>query len=127
MPEINHTLTDEEYVRRIGHLYNHILSLRKDSDYVVNQPQMDKLVELLDYFLAKAKALEGEVPKVDLKPAEIHGGVTAVFLVFDTHGEDVQKFCKVLSYCSAIGIDSLESGDVCIDCTIPNVFIPKKS
>lgn len=125
MPEINKPLTDEEYVRRLGMMYDKILSLRKDSDYVVNQPQMDKLVELLDYFLTKAKALDGEVQKVNLKPAEIHGGVTAHFLVFDTHGEDVQKFCKVLSYCSAIGIDALESGDVCIDCTIPDVFIPK--
>ena len=125
MPEINKPLTDEEYVRRLGMMYDKILSLRKDSDYVVNQPQMDKLVELLDYFLTKSKALDGEVQKVNLKPAEIHGGVTAHFLVFDTHGEDVQKFCKVLSYCSAIGIDALESGDVCIDCTIPNVFVPK--
>ena len=125
MPEINKPMTDEEYVRRLGMMYDKILSLRKDSDYVVNQPQMDKLVELLDYFLTKSKALDGEVQKVNLKPAEIHGGVTAHFLVFDTHGEDVQKFCKVLSYCSAIGIDALESGDVCIDCTIPNVFVPK--
>lgn len=125
MPEINKPLTDEEYVRRLGMMYDKILSLRKDSDYVVNQPQMDRLVELLDYFLTKAKVLDGEVQKVNLKPAEIHGGVTAHFLVFDTHGEDVQKFCKVLSYCSAIGIDALESGDVCIDCTIPDVFIPK--
>ena len=127
MTEMKRPMTDEEYIRRIGQLYNHILSLRKDADYVVNQPQMDKLVELLDYFIAKANALDGEVQKVNLKPAEIHGGVTAHFLVFDTHGDDVQKFCKVLSYCSAIGIDALESGDVCIDCTIPNVFIPKKS
>lgn len=125
MPETNKPLTDEEYVARIGSMYDKILSLREDSDYVVNQPQMDKLVELLDYFIMKAKALDGVVQPVNLKPAETFGGVTAHFLVFDTHGEDVQKFCKVLSYCSAIGIDSLENGDVCIDCTVPNIFVPK--
>lgn len=125
MPEVDRPMTDEEYVTRLGKIYQHILSLRKDSDYVINQPQMDKLIELLNYFLAKAKALDGEVQKVNLKPAEINGGITAHFLVFDTHGEDVQRFCKVLSYCSSIGIDALESGDVCIDCTVPQVFVPK--
>lgn len=125
MPETNKSMTDEEFVRRVAMIHEHLLKLRKDSDYVVNQPQMDRLVALLDYFIKKTQALCGKVDKVDLKPAELHGGVTANFLVFDSHGQDVQEFCRVLSYCSSVGIDSLSNGDICISCTIPNVFVPK--
>lgn len=125
MSNTNRPMTDEAYVAHIGRLYQHILALRKDSDYVINQPQMDRLVELLDYFIKKAKVLDGEVERVDLKPAQVNGDVVAQFPVFDSHGDDVPKFCKVLSYCSAIGIDAMVDGTICIACTVPNVFVPK--
>ena len=40
-------MTDIEYVKRITQLYGAVLSLRKDDNYVVNQPQMDKFVEIV--------------------------------------------------------------------------------
>ena len=127
MPEPNHRKSDEEYVRRIGLLYDHILSLRKNSNFVVNQPQMDKLVHLLDFFIKMTKVMDGEVDPVDLQPAEEHGGVTARFWYFSIAGKDVETFASVIRHCSALSIDCLDTGEVCISCTIPNVFIPKKS
>ena len=116
-------MTDEEYVRRFGILYEQIMNFRKNEDYVVNQPQMDKLVEVLEFFIDSAKELGGKVEPVRLVPKEEHGGVTATFLVFDIYGEKVQRFCKVMSYCFGITIDSTFDG-VCISCTIPEVFVP---
>lgn len=119
-------MTNEEYVKHLGILYNEILNLRKDEDYVVNQPQMDKLVEVLEFFLDAAKRLDGSVEPVVLQPKEEHGGVTATFLVFDLAGEQVAKFCDVMRNCSAIGVDAKTNGEVCISCTVPKVFVPKK-
>lgn len=118
-------MTDEQYVQRLGFIYNKVLSLRKDEDYIVNQPQMDKLVAVLDFFLDTAKKLDGKVESVDLTPREEHGGVTATFLVFDLYGEAIPRFCDVMRGCSAIGIDTTIKGEVCIACTIPNVFVHK--
>ena len=117
-------MTNEEYVARLGVLYNKIMSIRTDSDFVVNQNQMDHLVNIITFFLDAAKNLEGKVEKVKLVPREEHGGVTATFLVFDIWGEDVKRFCDVMQYASAIDIDSTEDG-VCISVTVPNVFVRK--
>lgn len=122
----NVKLSDEEYVQRLSNLYAEILSLRKDSDYVVNQPQMDKLVDVLEFFLDTAKRLNGNVEPVRLTPRQEHGGVTATFVVFDIIGDDIIRFCDVMRYTSAITIDGTEDG-ICISVTVPEVFVPLKN
>lgn len=117
-------MTNEEYVKRLGILYNKVLSLRKDTDYIINQPQMEKLIAVLEFFLDTAKELDGTVEPVKLKPKKEHGGVTATFLVFDLYDQKVLRFCEVMKACSAITIDTTSNGEVCISCTIPEVFIP---
>lgn len=116
-------LTNEEYVKRLGQLYEKVLSLRDDDNYVINQPQMDKLIEVLNFFLDAAQKCNGKVEPVRLTPRAEHGGVTATFLVFDIYGEDIQKYCKVMSYTSAITIDATEDG-ICMSVTVPEVFVP---
>lgn len=116
-------LTNEEYVKRLGQLYEKVLSLRDDDNYVINQPQMDKLIEVLNFFLDAAQKCNGRVEPVKLTPRAEHGGVTATFLVFDIYGEDIQKYCKVMSYTSAITIDATEDG-ICMSVTVPEVFVP---
>lgn len=116
-------LTNEEYVKRLGQLYEKVLSLRDDDNYVINQPQMDKLIEVLNFFLDAAQKCNGKVEPVKLTPRAEHGGVTATFLVFDIYGEDIQKYCEVMSYTSAITIDATEDG-ICMSVTVPEVFVP---
>ena len=116
-------LTNEEYVKRLGQLYEKDLRLRDDDNYVINQPQMDKLIEVLNFFLDAAQKCNGKVEPVKLTPRAEHGGVTATFLVFDIYGEDIQKYCKVMSYTSAITIDATEDG-ICMSVTVPEVFVP---
>lgn len=118
-------MTNEEYVKRLGELYHKIISLRRDDDYVINQPQMDKLIEVLNFFLDTAKECNGKVEPVKLVPRAEHGGVTATFVVFDIVGNAVQRFCDVMRYTSAITIDSTEDG-ICISVTVPEVFVPIK-
>ena len=118
-------MTDEQFVKNLGKIYNIVLSLRKDDDYEINQEQMDKLCALYRFFLDTADKLDGEAELCKLVPKEEHGGVTARFLVFDVWGDRVKQFADVISACSAIGIDSLEDGRICIDLTVPNVFVKK--
>ena len=118
-------MSNEEYVARLGTLYYKILSLRDDKDYVVNQPQMDKLVEVLNFYLDESEKQGGKVDPTVLSPREQHGGVTATFVVFDIIGDTIQRFCDVMRHTSAITIDATTDGEVCISCTVPNVFVPK--
>lgn len=116
-------MTDEQFVRELGSLYEKVMELRKNEDYVVNQAQMDKFVEVLTFFTKATKKGHGKVESIDLKPKEEHGGLTATFVVFDVYGEEeVQKFSKVISYASAVTIDGTSDG-ICISLTIPNVFV----
>lgn len=116
-------MTDKEYVKRIGQLYNKVMKLKDDRNYVINEPQMDKLIEVLNFFQDTAYKCGGKVEPTELIPKEEHGGVTATFLVFDVYGEDIKRFSKAISYTSAITIDSCDEG-VCISVTIPEVFKP---
>lgn len=116
-------LNNEEYVKRLGQLYEKVLSLRDDDNYVINQPQMDKLIEVLNFFLDAAQKCNGKVEPVKLTPRAEHGGVTATFIVFDIYGDDIKQYCKVMSYASAITIDGTEDG-ICISVTVPEVFVP---
>lgn len=70
-------MTNEEYVRRIGVMYEKILELRKSGDYIVNQPQMDKLIDIYKFFLEVADDDFDEVEPFLMDPKEEHGGVTA--------------------------------------------------
>lgn len=106
-------------------MYELVLSMRKDEDYAVNQPQMEKLVALVDFFTEVAAQSTGFVEPEISSPKELHGGVTATFIVFDVTGENVARFCDVLRHCSAVSIDATDDG-VCISCTVPNVFIKRK-
>lgn len=115
---------DEEYLRRIGLYYKHIMELRKDSSYVVNQPQMDKLIKVIDFFEDAAKSLDGKVDKVSIVPAQTSGDVTAYYPVFYIHSEMVERYCDAMRGCSAISIDPTASGEVCFSCTVPRVFVP---
>lgn len=116
-------LTDEEYVAKLGKLYDKVLSLRNDDDYAINQPQMDKLIDVVDFFLDTANKSNGKVEPVRLLPRAEHGGVTATFVVFDIYGKDIQKYCDVIRHCSAMTIDSTDDG-ICISVTVPEVFVP---
>lgn len=118
-------MTDKEYAERLGKLYEKVLSLRDDDNYVINQPQMDKLIEVLNFFLDAAQKSNGKVEPVGLVPKAEHGGVTATFIVFDIYGEDIQRYCDVMRYTSAITIDGTDDG-ICISVTVPNVFVPIK-
>ena len=118
-------MTDAEYVRRMGVLHDQLMKLRSNKDFIINQPQADKLVAVLSFFLDEARRQDGNVEPIRLMPREEHGGVTATFLVFDIYGETVKRFCDVMKECSAITIDSTTDG-ICISCTIPEVFVPIK-
>lgn len=115
-------MTDTEYAKCLALLYQQVLNLREDKDYVINQPQGEKLIKVLDFFMDEVRDQDGMLEPVRLVPREEHSGVTATFLVFDLYGEKVQRFCDVMNACSAITVDSTEEG-VCISCTVPNVFV----
>lgn len=113
-----------KYVKTLSEMYKTALSLKENDDYVINQSQMDKLIETIDFFSNIAKKCDGEMKPVNLIPKEECGGVEFESIVFDIIGEEIEALCKILSYSSAFGIDSTVDGRVCLSVTIPKVFVP---
>ena len=93
-------------------------------EYQINPQQLQKLVDLIDFFKKAAKDLGGKIESIDIDPAAPPNGITANFVVFDLFGEDVQRFCEVIRHCSAISMDVTINDEVSISCTVPNVFMP---
>ena len=117
---------DIELISNFGYLYERVMALRKNDDYVVNTPQMAKFLDLVTFFLNKQKEdPDIHVEAAEFQPKEQHGGVTATFIVADFTGDEVLKFTSVLSACSAITIDATTDFEVRISCTVPYVFISK--
>lgn len=120
-------MSDEEFAVMVGAAYEQIRSMRRNSDYVVNQPQMDKFDELLTYFAKKTAEYDSdEIERISLEPVDERGDLSAHFLVFNVGGEaDVQEFCKVISYCSAFCVNSVIPEGIRISVTVPDVFVKK--
>lgn len=119
-------MTDEQ-MRRLGAIYEEIMALRSDDEYAVNPTQLQKLVDVINFFLDIKEKDEDEDMKVDVSessPKYEHGGVTVSFWAFDICGDDIQRFCNVIRYTSALSIDATTEGFVRLSVTIPNVFVP---
>ena len=113
---------DAWFIKKFGQIYEQVMKLRKNEDYVVNPIQMDRFLDLVQFFIRKAEEYGDKVEVEKTEPKQEFGGVTATFLVFGVNGDEVREFCKVLKYCSAISIDAVEDG-VAISCTVPGVFV----
>lgn len=115
-------MTNEEFVKQFGEEYLALLEKAKDFNLSVNKQQFAKLYYLIDFFQNYIKENGGTINAIDLNPREIHGGLTATFVVLDITGEDIHNFTKALADCSAITFDATADGSVCISVTIPDVF-----
>lgn len=116
---------NEAICKEIWELLDAEMSKRRDSDYETDEEQMGKLVNAYAFFAEMAEKCGGKLEKLKLKPAEIHGGVTAYFTLLYIKGEDLARFSSIVLDMTALSIDSMEDGDVCISFTIPRVFRKK--
>ena len=115
-----------DLVGQFGRIYQSIMAIRKNDDYVVNPVQMDKFLDLVSFFCRKADEEPDDfVDTTGFQPKEENGDVTAVFQVFDIWGDEVPEFCEVLKACSVVTIDANTNSQVCINCTVPGVFVHK--
>lgn len=119
-------LTDEEFGRLVGEVYNEYYDKLDDNDFEINRPQWMKMLRVLGYFFNLAKKSNGAVEPCDVQPKAQHGGVTAYFTVMDLKAEDIPQFCEMLQNTSAITIDATDDGRICISVSIPHVFVKKK-
>lgn len=120
-------MTDEEYVRQLSALIQKDLDLRSDDDYVINPPQMDKFLDALSFLKELVAVSDGELNSVKLVPKEVHGWLSANMTILDLFGDNIVRFSDVVRNCSAFGVDALNDGRVCVDFTIPNVFVRKEN
>lgn len=112
----------EDYAKQVWELYEQEMNSRKDSDYEVNSGQMQKLIDAYGFFMELAAKNNGKVEPFRIAPKEVSGGITAYFTVFYLSGDDIERFCDIVRGFSAISIDSLKDGTVCLSFTVPKVF-----
>lgn len=106
----------------IWRLFEEEMAKRDNADYTVDRAQMQKLVDTYGVFEKLARECGGSIEPFRIVPKEVNGGVTAYFQVFSVFGENVARFCDAVRGASALSIDSLTDGRVCISMTIPGVF-----
>ncbi|MGN0464449.1 MAG: hypothetical protein ACI4GA_07130 [Acutalibacteraceae bacterium] len=116
-------VNDEFFIKLYALLQKYVYS-RNDEDFVLNPPQMIKLIKVIDFFTRMAEECRGEVEPVVLLPRERCGGVTATYSVLDIYGKDIREFSQIISYTSAITVDCTQDR-VCISANVPDVFVEK--
>lgn len=116
------SINDLEFAKRLVESGNKALEGLYPDDFDIDQEQMRKFDNLVEFFKKAAKDLGGKIESVSLNPTNPPSGVTANFVVFDLFGDDVQKFCDVIRECSAISMDITDKDEISISCTIPGVF-----
>ena len=111
-----------EYEKKLWELYEKEMQSRDNADYTVNREQMQKLIDAYGFFNKIAQECGGTIEPFRIVPKEVNGGITAYFRVFHIFGDNVARFCEVVRNVSALSIDSLDNGTVCLSMTIPRVF-----
>ena len=111
-----------DYAEYIWELYEQEMESRNNADYEADPVQMQKLIDAYGFFAEMALSCGGKVNPVKIVPKEICSGITAYFTVFYLNGDNIRRFCEVVQGFSALSIDSLTDGTVCLSFTVPNVF-----
>lgn len=119
-------LSDEEFLRLFGRIYDELMKKLNDDDYAVNPPQWNTLLEVVEYFDGLAVKSRGYIEPVELQPKMTSGSVTLYITVLGLRGVDVKKFCDMLSKCSSFTLDATTDGQACLSVCIPNVFVRKQ-
>lgn len=119
-------MSNEELLAFAFSCYEDEMAGRKDEDYEVNTPQMDKFAELYRFFIRISKENNCKLEPIRYSPKEEHGDLVVYFNLMYLYGNDVTEFTKVLSYASAFDISALSDGTVCMSMKIPNIFKRKQ-
>lgn len=96
-------------------------------NFTLNPPQALAFTTLVCRLQTLAKKTGGAVEPVHLVPPLGCGDVTAVLPILNLSGKALQKLCHALRYASAVTVDALIDGNICISLTVPDVFIKKLS
>ena len=84
-------MSPQDYVKCFGKLYLDSIALRSDDDYEVNEPQMDRFLDILSLFNEIKTVCGGTIHDLRFSPREEHGGITATFPLFDIYGKLFQN------------------------------------
>lgn len=98
-----------------------------DQDYRLNPPQALAFATLVRRVREMADEFEGRVEPIKIIPRLGCGSVTATLPLIDLCGSALRKFGSILQYASALSIDALTDGNVCISLNVPDVYVPKTS
>lgn len=118
-------LSDEEIIKIFGKAYFDYLKKTDDSDFVVNQPQWDLLMDIVEYFQELAEKSGGFIEPVDLQPKITSGGVTLHIELLSMRGKEVTDFCAMLSRVHSFTLDATLDGNAVLSVCVPNVFVKK--
>ena len=97
-------------------------------EYFPNQMQQLKFSALVKFIKDKAETSgNAEVLPIEIIPREMCGYLEADFAWFSLNGEEeVEKFNKLLSYCSAFSACQTADGKTRLSFTVPYLFNRKK-
>ena len=118
-------MNDYEFAEWFQDSLEEYLQGTSDEDYRLNPPQALAFTTLVCRLKALAQETDGTVEPIQLVPRLGCGYVTAFLPLLDLYGDSLQCFCRVLRYASAVTVDALENGNVCVSLTVPDVFIRK--
>ena len=115
-------MNETEFLQEVWQVYEEELAKLSNDDYIINVAQMGKLREAYKFFHDITEECGGEIEPLKLEPKEVNGGITVYMTLFYLSDENLKKFGEIVGNMSAISIDAMEDGDVCISFTIPGVF-----
>lgn len=115
-------MDDNEVFERVGKVYQEYLNSVSEEDFRINKHQLNEFLKVLSFFVDAAEQMNGNIQVAEIRPKDTVGWVSATFMVFNITGDDITRFCDVVKSCSAVTIDSMADGKICISATISKVF-----
>lgn len=125
MNDMNY-MGDVEFAKEITRIYNEEMGMRDENDYTVNEIQMERFFDICHFFRGIIKDIgEGYMEPIRFNPIEERGSITVYLRIMDMQGKEIQEFCDVFRYASAVSMNPTTDDMICISISVPQVFIRK--
>ena len=119
-------MSDMDVLKLAIEAFEEEMASRKDEDFEVNDPQMDKFAAVYRFFAKTAKDNHCIIEPIKYSPKEEVGRISVHFNLLYLTPREIKEFAQIISYTSAIEIFAQVDGSVCVSVNVPNVFKKKQ-
>ncbi len=115
----------DDFLRLAGCIYEHYLESVSEDDFIINPPQMQKFIDLVNFISKKSKKERFEVDPLLFSKKDCNAEITIRGFVLDLYLGEVAEFCNLVKDSCNIYLETNRNNEICLTILFKDVFVRK--